>query len=288
MVDVIGPLPRSDKGFAYILTIIDRTSRYVQAVPMTEATAESCCQAFIEGWTSQFGICREAVSDNGNTFIANLWKNMHEQLGTLVSYTPVYHSASLGHLERQHRDIKASLKAALLQMGSKHGKEWPKALPWTLLGKRTAYQPDLGCTPAELLYGQPLTVPGDLAGSDLSPDSSLPQLLDKVRRNAAREPVQTSHHTTTPKDYMPKDLETASHVYVLIPPSKRGPLGPAYDGPYEVLERRGTTCVVVRVGVYVDGTPRTEMHHLENCKPMNFAGEPYTAEKPKLGRPTTK
>ena len=90
---------------------------------MKEATAESCCHAFLEGWVAQFGLCREVITDNGNTFIANLWKKMHEDLGTLVSYTPVYHSASLGHLERQHRDLKQSLKACLLEMGDKHGEK---------------------------------------------------------------------------------------------------------------------------------------------------------------------
>ena len=85
---------------------------------------------------------------------------------------------------------------------------------------------------------------------------------------------------------MPKDLNTCSHVWVKKPDAKKLPLGPAYDGPYEVLERRGTTCVVVRVGSFVNGTPRTEMHHLDNCKPVYFEDEPYTVEKPKLGRPS--
>ena len=147
---------------------------------MKEATAESCCQAYLEGWVSSFGLCQEAITDNGNTFIAKLWTKMHEQLGTLVSYTPLYHSASLGHLERQHRDIKESLKACLLQMGDVHGKEWPSALPWVLLGRRTAYQPDLGASPVEVLYGETLTIPGDLTGSDLPEDSTLPQLLDPI------------------------------------------------------------------------------------------------------------
>ena len=167
-----------------------------------------------------------------------------------------------------------------------NGQFWHLALPWVLLSKRTQYQPDLGATPAELVFGQTLTVPGDLTGSDLPPDSTLPQILEKVRKNAARPPVQTSHHTTTPKDYMPKDLATCSHVWVRKPDAKKSPLGPAYDGPYEILERQGSTCVVVRVGSFANGAPRTEKHHLENCKPMYFMDEPYSVDKPKLGRPS--
>ena len=220
MVDVVGPLPKSAKGMTHLLTIIDRTSRYAQAVPMPEATAESCCQAFLEGWVAQFGLCRNIISDNGNTFIAKLWTTMHVKLGALVSYTPLYHSASLGHLERQHRDIKTSLKAAPLEMGDKHGLNWPTVLPWILLGKRTAYQPDLRASPAEIVFKDTLLVPGDLAGAKLKEDSDLPHLLQRVRKNAAREPKQTTHHSQI-QPFIPKDLQTATHLWTLIPEAKR-------------------------------------------------------------------
>ena len=256
---------------------------------MKEATAESTCQAFLEGWVAHFGLCREAISDNGNTFISKIWSKMHERLGTMVSYTPVYHSASLGHLERQHRDLKSSLKACLLEMGDVHGQNWHMALPWILLSKRTAYQADLGASPAEVVFGDTLTIPGDLAGSDLQPDSTLPQILEKARKNSAREPVQTSHHTAEPRHYMPQGLEEASHVWVRVPAAKKLPLGSNYDGPWEVLERRGGTCVVLRVGTLADGSPRTELHHLENCKPAFFVDDqPFINERPKLGRPVSK
>ena len=251
---------------------------------MKEATAESCCTAFLEGWVAHFGLCREAITDNGNTFISKLWKQMHEDLGTLVSYTPVYHSASLGHLERQHRDLKQSLKACLLEMGDKHAEKWHRALPWVLLSKRSQFQPDLGASPAELVFGQTMVIPGDLIGGDLEPQSTLPEILEQVRKNAARPPVQTSHHNANPKHYVPKGLEEASHVWVRIPPAKKTPLGPAFDGPYEVIER-GDTCLTVRVGSFNDGTSRTELQHLENCKPAFFLDEPYTVDRPKLGRP---
>ena len=138
MLDIIGPLPDSC-GMRYLLTIIDRTSRYVDALPLPEANAANCCNAFIAQWVSRWGIPETATCDNGNTFVSNLWSKLHEQLGTVVNYTPVYHPASLGGLERQHRDIKSSLKAVLSHMGDTHGHQWLAALPWVLLGRRTAY-----------------------------------------------------------------------------------------------------------------------------------------------------
>ena len=208
---------------------------------------------------------------------------MQEMLGQVVSYTPIYHAASLGHLERQHRDIKKSLRAALLEMGDSYGSSWSLALPWVMLGKWTEYQPDLGASPAELVFGQTLHVPGDLAGADLTLDSSLPELLERLCRNAAREPVQTAHHST-PEVYTPKEMESTTHVLVKKPKPTPGGLGPVYDGPFEILERRGQSCLLIRVGGFKDGRPRTELVHWSNCKIPAFLGDPYTVERPKLGR----
>ena len=131
-VDVVGPLP-SSQGYKYLLTIIDRTSRWVEAVPMTEATANNCCTAFIEGWLQRFGLPKQLRSYNGNVFISRLWKDVHQALGIEQLYTPPYHPESLGHLERQHRDIKLGLKAALFDMGDTFGEKWLQHLPWVML-----------------------------------------------------------------------------------------------------------------------------------------------------------
>ena len=138
MVDVVGPMPDSF-GMKYLLTILDRTSRFVEAVPMPVATAESCADAFIAQWVSRYGLPLSVVTDNSNSFVAHLWKGLHDALGIIVGFTPVYSPASLGGLERKHRDIKVGLKTTLRQMGDQHGSQWLRALPWVMLGRRTAF-----------------------------------------------------------------------------------------------------------------------------------------------------
>jgi cleavage and polyadenylation specificity factor subunit 1 len=44
-VDLVGPLPVSEDNQAYIMTIIDRTLRWAEAVPLTSMTAEKCADA---------------------------------------------------------------------------------------------------------------------------------------------------------------------------------------------------------------------------------------------------
>ena len=73
-LDVVGPLPPSE-GHRFLLTVLCRTSRWLEAYPMKAATASECAKGFLE-WTSRFGAPVVAVSDNGNTFVANLWKEV--------------------------------------------------------------------------------------------------------------------------------------------------------------------------------------------------------------------
>ena len=53
-IDIIGPLSPSN-GYSYLLMIIDRYSRFIQAMPLLGITAEECSSAFVHGWVSLFG-----------------------------------------------------------------------------------------------------------------------------------------------------------------------------------------------------------------------------------------
>ena len=44
-VDLVGPLPASANSFIYIFTIIDCTTRWLEAIPLKEMTANTCTAA---------------------------------------------------------------------------------------------------------------------------------------------------------------------------------------------------------------------------------------------------
>ena len=60
--DVVGPLPMSN-GFKYVLTAINRTTRYLVAQSMEDASAKSCAKAFINWWQQHFSLPAEIVLD---------------------------------------------------------------------------------------------------------------------------------------------------------------------------------------------------------------------------------
>ena len=250
---------------------------------MPEATSANCANAFIRHWVKHWGLPTHAKSDNGNTFIANLWKDLHAKLGTIISYSPLYHPSSLGSVEREHKEIKNGLKAALLEMGTKHQHLWMDCLPWILLGRRTTYQPAIGATPAELIMGECPKIPGDLAAPPQY--QTIDELLLKLRQNADKDPSQTTKFKPKPV-YWPASVDKATHVYVEV--AKKTPLGPAFKGPFRIEERLGNSCLKIFVGNFKTGKPRYETVHWNNVKPMLLKSGAPEATRPALGRPTTR
>ncbi len=64
-VDLVGPLPASSDGHVYLLTIIDRSTRWFEAVPLRNMEASTCVDAFIANWVARFGVPETVTTDRG-------------------------------------------------------------------------------------------------------------------------------------------------------------------------------------------------------------------------------
>ena len=278
-LDVVGPLPPSE-GHRYLLTAFCRTSRWLEAFPMKQATAEECSKAFLQ-WTSRYGVPHVAISDNGNSFISNLYRDIMKTFNVEVRFTPAYHAATNGAIEKRHQTIKNSLKASLVDMGNEHGDKWMSALPWVLLGKRIAVQPDLDISAAQLVFAKSLSVPGNLLGHPGAPLTNLQTktLLEQLYKMTARPPVPTST-IVNPADLT--ETHKAKHVYV----KRDQPTGfqSRFEGPYPIVSRPNRSTISVRLGSYANGSPRLQTFHWNLCKIAHLRENALEAERPQLGR----
>ncbi|KAJ8398080.1 hypothetical protein AAFF_G00431570 [Aldrovandia affinis] len=270
-VDIVGPLPPS-RGFTHLLTMVDRTTRWPEAVPLASTTTADVARAFIDTWVSRFGTPSDLSSDRGSQFTSELWAEVARALGVRLHHTTAFHPQANGLCERFHRSMKAALRASLKD------DSWTDRLPWVLLGLRTAPKEDLQSSSAELVFGQALRVPGDFIPEPTTPwvvSSQRPALLNKAN---AFKPVPTSQHGL-PRAWIPTDLSTAQYVFIRHN-AHRSPLKPPYDGPFRVMETGDKT-----FSVDVGGKP--ERITVDRLKPAHQAlDQPVVpAAAPRRGRP---
>ena len=230
-LDLVGPLPPSN-GNIYLMTIVDRFSRWPEAFPIPDMTAETVAKVFVSNYVARFGIPLRITSDQGTQFLSHLFRELSNLIGSHNINTTTYNPKANGLVERFHRTLKASLKAR------ENTVHWSQEIPLVLLGIRTAVKEDLKCSPAEMIYGQALKIPGELFIKSSSPapaDNDTSDFVIKLRKNM-QNVLPTDSRDSNSSIFIPKDLETASHAFIRID-RVRPSLSQPYEGPYKIIRR---------------------------------------------------
>jgi cleavage and polyadenylation specificity factor subunit 1 len=154
-VDIVGPLPVSKQGFRYLFTIIDRSSRMLEAVPLTNVKTETCRDDLISQWVARFGVTALLTSNKGAQFTSTPWARTSDVIGTHHNTTTAYHPQSNGMVERAQRRLKDALQARIAAT------EWPQHLSWVLLDMNNHPREDSGKSATEMV-----TLPAQPAASN--------------------------------------------------------------------------------------------------------------------------
>ena len=225
--DLVGPLPES-RGHAYLLTIIDRFTRHLECIPLREITAKTCADAFVLNWVARFGCPLIMTCDRGVQFTSHLWEELCKFLGCKLVHTTAFHPESNGFLERQHRALKAALKA------QENPLYWFSNLGFVLLGIRSSPKYDFEVSSAQLCLGTSLQLPDQF----FEPFFETPQTeyCAQLCQFMSTLRAPPPHHHGTPRSYVEKALQTCTHVFVKND-TARSLFDRFYKGPYRVLNK---------------------------------------------------
>ena len=263
-VDIV-TLPASN-GYKHLLTAVDRLTRWPLAIPMTDMSTASVIDALTHGLISSFGIPESITTDNGSQFTSSVWRQLTETWGIKPHLTTTYHPQSNGLVERFHRRLKESLNA----LATDEPDHWYWRLPCSLLAIRTTVKPDIGASPADLVFGEGLAIPGQLLShhpsDDNSEDAHRRNLLDNLHLEVARvQPTPTSAHRR-PRVHIPDELRRCTHVFI-----QRGGVRPTlstpYVGPYRVVSRHQDSFRIA-----IPGSP-TESINIARLRPAVLPSE---------------
>lgn len=222
----------------------------------------------MDAWISRYGVPSDLVSDQGRQFVSSLWRHLMTTLGISSSTTTAYHPQANGMVECFHRTLKERL------MARQAGPTWVDHLSPVLMGHRASIREDSLTSPADLIFGAPLQLPGAVFEPD--PPTGTGHDVDEFvgslhQRLASVVPHPVNFHTKM-SGSLPRSLQSARAVFLRVDAVRR-PLEPLYEGPFEVLQR-GLKTFTIRHGL------KDVVVSVDRLKPAFPVGEAMTPTSP--------
>jgi transposase InsO family protein len=113
-LDQVGPLPKSSRGgHTYLLVAIDKFSKSIEAVPVTNQEA-SMAVKFFESIIYRYGVPNGIITDNGTNFTSGEFQDFAKELGIKIKYASMAHPKSNCQVEKANGLVCAGLKKRLL------------------------------------------------------------------------------------------------------------------------------------------------------------------------------
>ncbi|GJS89077.1 reverse transcriptase domain-containing protein [Tanacetum coccineum] len=245
-----GPFPEGPGKVKFLIVAIDYFTKWIKAKPVATIMGNQVKKFVWDNIVCRFGIPGEIVSDNGNFFCENPFKDWCEKLSIRQCFASVKHPQKNGLVERANRSLGEGIKAQL----DERSKEWMGELSHVLWAHRTMIKLSNGETPFSLTYGTEAVIPAEIgmptvrtAEIDLiKNDEALKINLDLIEEKREQAAIQEAKSKTKMEKYNSKvrgtSFKPGDMVYRNNDAShaKDGSkLGPKWEGPYKVTESLG-------------------------------------------------
>ena len=245
-MDILGPLPQSDKGNRYILVIADYFTKWAEAFPIPNQEAKTVAEVFVTEFVLRFGAPRTLHTDQGRNFESELFRHVCSLLDIHKTRTTPYHPCSDGLVERFNR----TLTTMLSNFVNSNQSDWDVILPYVMMAYRSSVQSSTKFTPYEAVFGHQIVLPVDLLlnrggecyeglnGYVNCMKQKLCSVAEAIQRHqqAASESQKGFYDLKVSHQY----YEPGEKVWVRDQRRKKGQcpkLKKKFSGPYLVLER---------------------------------------------------
>ena len=123
-IDLVTECKTSTSGNMHILAVIGHLTRWPEAFPIPDKSADTIVATFISEYLPVHMCPQYILSDNGMEFKNNLMDQVLQQLGIDRTFSVPYHPQSNGKLDVFHKYLKLTLK----KLCEKDPANWDKYL----------------------------------------------------------------------------------------------------------------------------------------------------------------
>ena len=95
-LDIVGPLPVTERGHKFLLTFVDHFTRFCEAIPIAKQGTETIAREFVRKIIVQFGVPKKLLTDGGANFTSAIIKETCKLLKIQKLQTSSYNSKANG------------------------------------------------------------------------------------------------------------------------------------------------------------------------------------------------
>lgn len=251
-LDIVGPLPKDDNNYVYVLTLQCELSKYIEAYPLHSKDSESVARAFVRNFILRYGIPREIATDRGSEFISATMKQVCTLLNINQISSTAYHHESIGALENMHKSMGSYLR---IQCENKTG-SWSSWLPFWCFSYNNTVHSETTYTPHELVFGKSCILPSNLNSNTIDPlynydsyPSELKYRLQVAQKEARENLINSKIKRKIIYDSSANPTFYKNNTsYLLLKNETGNKFEKVYNGPYLVLEDLGCNVKILKNG----------------------------------------
>ena len=105
-MDILGPLPVSNRGNKYILVVGDYFSKWTEGYAIPNQEAATVARMFVEEFVCRYAVPLQVHTDQGRNFEAELFQQMCKHLGADKTRTAAFNPQNDGMIERFNRTLE--------------------------------------------------------------------------------------------------------------------------------------------------------------------------------------
>lgn len=248
VIDTIGPLPQSNYGNKYSLTLMCDLSKYLVSIPIPDKSASTVARAIFENFILVYGKMHTLISDQGTEFKNELLTELCKFLKIEIKFSTSYHHETVGTVERNHRVFNEYIRAYL----NENLTDWDTYLKYFTFYHNTTSNSvfDNKFTPFELVFGKNANLPNE-TNNNLEPIYNLENYSKEVKyrlgkSNCLAKQLIDKHKARNKACYdkSSKPINLKLNDIVLLQKQPYNKHESIYEGPFIVTKMDGANVTI--------------------------------------------